>query len=204
MPESNDTLVAAASGHPATLDRRDAFPRLVGDQRDFLFVGGLAGSAKDVGVLTDDGDNAFILSGAMGAAAMIGFGLALAQPDRRVLVAAGDGEMLMNIGSLATIAVTNPANLAIICVDNGHYGETGYQQSHTSLGVDLEKIAQGAGIRRTCTIWSEDQIAQGASMIRQGNGTAFVVLKVKPTQPPAYRRNLDAAAGRLRFRGALR
>ena len=142
---------------PATLDRCDAFPRLVGDHRDFLIIAGLAGSAKDVGMLTDDADNAFILSGAMGAAAMIGFGLALARPDRRVLVAAGDGEMLMNIGSLATIAVTNPANLSIICVDNGYYGETGYQKSHTSLGVDLEKMAQGAGLRRTCTIWQEDQ-----------------------------------------------
>ena len=72
---------------------------------------------------------------------MMGLGLALAQPKKHVLVVTGDGELLMNVGSLATVAVMEPANLAIVCVDNGHYGETGYQQSHTSFGVDLEKIA---------------------------------------------------------------
>ena len=80
---------------------------------------------------------------------MMGLGLALARPDKRVLVVTGDGELLMNLGALATIAVINPPNLAILCVDNGHYGETGWQKSHTSLGVDLEKIAIGAGIKRT-------------------------------------------------------
>src|SRR6266496_5970264 len=92
------------------------------------------------------------MAGAMGGACMIGLGLALARPDKRVLVATGDGELLMNLGALATIAILNPANLAIVCVDNGHYGETGYQKSHTSLGVDLEKIAAGSGIRRTRTV----------------------------------------------------
>ena len=84
---------------------------------------------------------------------MIGLGLALARRDKRVLVVTGDGELLMNLGSLATIAVLEPAQpLASSCVDNGHYGETGYQKSHTSLGVDLEKIAAGSGIKRTLTI----------------------------------------------------
>ena len=115
---------------------------------------------------------------------MIGLGLALARRDKQVLVVTGDGELLMNIGSLATIAVMNPPNLSVICVDNGHYGETGYQRSHTSLGVDLEKIAAGSGIKRTLTIETEAEIASGARMIREGNGSSFVLLRVKPTEPP--------------------
>jgi hypothetical protein len=107
------------------------------------------------------------------------------------------------VGSLATIAILNPANLAILCVDNGHYGETGYQKSHTSLGVDLEKIAAGSGIKRTRTISSERELAEGGRMLREGNGAAFVVLKVKPDDPPPFKRNLDPASCRERFRGAL-
>jgi thiamine pyrophosphate-dependent acetolactate synthase large subunit-like protein len=127
----------------------------------------------------------------------------LARPDKRVLVVTGDGELLMNVGSLATTAVLNPPNLSILCVDNGHYGETGYQKSHTSLGVDLEKIAAGSGIKRSLTVEREAEIAEGARLIREGNGTAFVLLRVKPTEPPPYRRNLDPAACRVRFRTAL-
>jgi phosphonopyruvate decarboxylase len=143
------------------------------------------------------------MAGAMGGASMMGLGLALARPDRRVLVVTGDGELLMNLGSLATIAVLNPPNLAILCVDNGHYGETGYQKSHTSLGVDLERIAAGSGIKRTLTVGQESEIGTGARLIREGNGTAFVLLRVKPTEPPAYKRNLDPAECRVRFRTAL-
>jgi thiamine pyrophosphate-dependent acetolactate synthase large subunit-like protein len=97
----------------------------------------------------------------------------------------------------------NPANLALLCVDNGHYGETGYQKSHTSLGVDLERIAAGSGIKRTRTVASEADLAEGARMRREGNGTAFVVLKVKPDEPPSYKRNMDPTSCRVRFRGAL-
>jgi phosphonopyruvate decarboxylase len=97
----------------------------------------------------------------------------------------------------------NPANLAIVCVDNGHYGETGYQKSHTSLGVDLEKIAAGSGIRATRTIASQGELADGPRLLRQGNGTAFVVLRVKTTDLPAFKRDMDPSACRSRFRAAL-
>src|SRR5438046_3748593 len=143
------------------------------------------------------------MAGAMGGAAMIGLGLALARPDKRVLVATGDGELLMNVGALATIAVLDPANLALLCVDNGHYGETGYQKSHTSLGVDLERIAAGCGIRRTRTVAGEADLPEGARLLREGNGAAFGVLKVKPDDPPPFKRNMDPASCRTRFRGAL-
>ncbi len=185
------------------LDRCQAVPALIGRHEDFLIVAGLAGSAKDVAALTDDGDHIYAMAGAMGAAAMMGFGLALAKPERRVLVVPGDGELLMTVGALATVAVVNAPNLSIVCVDNGHYGETGYQKSHTSLGVDLEKMAIGAGIKATRTVTREDQIESASKIIRETNGTAFVCLRVKPTNPPPYRRLLDPAACRIRFRAAL-
>jgi phosphonopyruvate decarboxylase len=97
----------------------------------------------------------------------------------------------------------NPPNLAIICVDNGHYGETGYQKSHTSLGTDLATMAVGAGIKLTCKVEQQGDIAAGARLIREGNGTAFVLLRVKPTEPPPDRRQLDPIAGRARFRSAV-
>jgi thiamine pyrophosphate-dependent acetolactate synthase large subunit-like protein len=196
-------MAASAVASEFVLDRCDAVPALIGRHEDFLIVSGLAGTSRDVAALTQDGAHTYTMAGAMGGACMIGLGLALARPDKRVLVVTGDGELLMNIGALSTIAVLNPANLAIICVDNGHYGETGYQKSHTSLGVDLEKIAVGSGIKATRTIGAEEEVAHGARLLRQGNGTAFVVLRVKPTDPPAFKRNMDPSACRNRFRGAL-
>jgi phosphonopyruvate decarboxylase len=200
-PQGVDMAAAIAAGF--VLDRRAAVPKLIGRHEDFLFVTGLAGTARDIAALTQDGAHIYTMAGAMGGACMIGLGLALARPDKRVLVATGDGELLMNLGALATIAVLNPANLALLCVDNGHYGETGYQKSHTSLGVDLERIAAGSGIKRTRTVASEADLAEGARMLREGNGTAFVVLKVKPDEPPSYKRNMDPTSCRVRFRGAL-
>jgi thiamine pyrophosphate-dependent acetolactate synthase large subunit-like protein len=195
------TASKAAGAAPAyVLDRREAVPALIGNHKDFLLVAGLAGTAKDLASLTEDGANYFGLAGAMGAAVSIGLGLALAQPDKRVLVAAGDGELLMNVGALATVGILNPPNLSILCVDNGHYGETGYQKSHTSLGVDLEQMAIGAGIKSTCTIDKPDGIAAGSRMLRESNGSSFVLLRVKPEDPPKFKRNMDIAASRVRFR----
>lgn len=200
-PQGVDMAAAIAAGF--VLDRREAVPKLIGRHQDFLFVTGLAGTARDIAALTGDGAHIYTMAGAMGGATMMGLGLALARSDKRVLLATGDGEILMNLGSLATIAVLNPPNLALLIVDNGHYGETGYQKSHTSLGVDLEKIASGSGIKRTRTVQSEAEIAEGARLLREGNGTAFVLLKVKPDDPPPFKRNMDPASCRTRFRSAL-
>jgi phosphonopyruvate decarboxylase len=182
------------------LDRTDAVPAIIGEHRDLLIVTGLAGTAKDVAAMTDDGDHTFTMAGVMGAAVSVGLGLALAQPERRVLVATGDGELLMNVGTLATVAIMNPPNLSILCVDNGHYGETGYQQSHTSLGVDLAAMASGAGIVNTRTVETAEDIEEGARVLREGNATSFVLMRVKPTDGPKIKRNLYAADCRVRFR----
>jgi len=130
----------------------------------------------------------------------MGLGLALAKPDKKVLVVTGDGELLMNVGALATVGVVNPPNLGIVCVDNGHYGETGYQQSHTNLGVDLEKIAVGSGIKVTRTVEKEEEIQPAGRILRETNNAYFILLRVKPTDPPKFKRNFDPASCRVRFR----
>ena len=204
MPtRSTASGLAKAAAPGFALERSEAVPALIGRHEDFLFIAGLGGTARDVGAVTGDGAHVYSLGGAMGAACMMGLGLALARPDKRVLVVTGDGELLMNIGALATIAVIDPPNLAILCVDNGHYGETGWQKSHTSLGVDLEKIASGSGIKRTRTVATQADITDGARLLREGNGTSFVVVQVKPTEPPEFKRNFDASLCRDRFRAAL-
>src|SRR5580698_6451513 len=110
------------------LDRRQVVSSLLAERKDAIVIGGLGASTYDVAAAGDD-DRNFYLWGAMGAATMIGLGLALARPERRVLVITGDGEMLMGLGSLATVAVQQPANLAIVVLDNGAFGETGMQES---------------------------------------------------------------------------
>jgi len=185
-----------------TLDRQRAVPALLGDISGLLVVAGLAGTARDIAHHCQDAGNYYALAGAMGAAVSMGLGLALAQPSRRVLVATGDGELLMNVGSLATVAAMNPPNLSILCVDNGHYGETGWQKSHTSHGVDLAAMAAAAGIAATRTVTREAELADARRALVETNGVAFVLLKVAPGPSPAFKRSFDAAAARLSFRRA--
>jgi thiamine pyrophosphate-dependent acetolactate synthase large subunit-like protein len=185
------------------LDRRQAVPALIERPEDFLIVAGLAGTAQELSAVADNAPNLFPLAGAMGAAPMMGLGLALAQPKRRVLVVTGDGELLMNLGALATIALLNPPNLQVVCVDNGHYGETGNQLSHTGLGVRLDVIATGAGFPVVHTINTEAEIAEGKRLLREGGGLAFILLRVKEGPPLKKLRNLFPHKARDRFRAAL-
>lgn len=187
----------------AELERAYAVPALVGRHQDYLIVSGLGGASKDMAALTGDGPNLFSMAGAMGAATPIGLGLALAQPRRRVLVVTGEGELLMNVGALATVALAAPRNLAILVVDNSVYGETGNQASHTGRVTDLAAMAAGAGLGRVSTVRREADLARAAAELREGEGPVLVVLKVTASEPPAARRDLDPAACRLRFRRAL-
>jgi thiamine pyrophosphate-dependent acetolactate synthase large subunit-like protein len=192
-----------ANGVKYVLDRHTAIPELIGRHEDFMIVAGLSNTTKDVAALTGDGNHTIGLGTAMGGAAMVGLGLALAQPSKRILVVTGDGEMLMGMGSLATIAILNPPNLAIICVDNGHYEETGHQPSHTSRGVFLDKIAAGAGIRSIRTVNTEADLADAKPVLREGKETVFVLLRVKAGDGPACVRNMQPVEIRARFRAAL-
>ncbi len=185
------------------LSRRTAIPALIGQPDDFLFVTGVGATSRDIAAITKDGSRAFTLGGAMGAASMMGLGLALAQPKKRVLVVTGDGELLMSVGSLITIAVLNPPNFSIVCVDNGVYGETGNQLSHTGRGIELDKIAASAGIPIVRTVTTDADFTEGAKALRQGGGTAFVLLRVTQDEAPLVDRNMDAAFCRARFRADL-
>src|SRR5687767_15261006 len=134
----------------ATLHRREVAEILLSERKDLLVVAGLGSTAWDI-TAAGDSPLSFPLWGAMGNAAMIGLGLALAQPRRRVLVITGDGDMLMGLGSLATIAVQKPRNLSVIVLDNEAFGETGMQATHTRYGVDLPAIARASGFRSAGT-----------------------------------------------------
>jgi len=131
-------------------DRREFVAKLLAATPDALVITGLGSAAYDV-FAAGDRDRNFYLWGAMGGAAAMGLGLALAQPDQSVVVITGDGELLMGIGSLGTIAVKQPKNLTLVVLDNGHFGETGMQRSHTSLGTDLVAVAKGFGIATAFT-----------------------------------------------------
>jgi thiamine pyrophosphate-dependent acetolactate synthase large subunit-like protein len=139
----------------------------------------------------------------MGGAAMIGLGLALAQPGRRVLVITGDGEMLMGLGSLATIAVQKPRNLSILVQDNERYGETGMQITHTRLGVDLAGMAKAAGFATSGTIYSAAQLKTWIPRLYKVPGPVFAVVKVKPDRLPMVLPPRDGTVLKNRFRQAL-
>ena len=187
-----------------SLDRKKAIPRLLGDTDRFLIISGLAGPAKDIGFLTKESPNTFLFGGAMGGALPTSLGLALARPKDTILCVSGDGDVLMSMGSLATIATMKPKNLIIICVDNSLYLETGGQKSHTGLGVDLDVVAQGCGLLRTKTITNEDELLQGATLVNNNfNGPTFILLKVDQTSPPQYLRNWNASQAKLKFRQTL-
>jgi phosphonopyruvate decarboxylase len=187
-----------------SLDRKKAIPRLLGDTDRFLIISGLAGPAKDIGFLTKESPNTFLFGGAMGGALPTSLGLALARPKDTILCVSGDGDVLMSMGSLATIATMKPKNLIIICVDNSLYLETGGQKSHTGLGVDLDVVAQGCGFLRTKTISNEDELLQGATIVNNNfNGPTFILLKVDQTSPPQYSRNWNASQAKLKFRQNL-
>ena len=160
------------------LDRRQLVASLLTERKDLLVVSGLGSSTYDVAASGDHPLN-FYLWGAMGSAAMIGLGLALAQPDRPVVVITGDGEALMGIGSLATIGVKQPNNLSVIVLDNAHYGETGMQPSHTKAGVDLVAIAKACGFPRAELVTDLKRAAEIRALLHSRQGPIFVQAVVR-------------------------
>lgn len=160
-----------------TLDRRAAVKTLLQDRGDTLVITGLGSSTYDT-FAAGDHDANFYLWGAMGGAALMGLGLALAQPSKPVLVITGDGEQLMGLGGLVTIGVQQPKNLTIAVLDNGHFGETGMQMSHSGLGADLVAIAKSCGIEQTFDVRDEAGLVQLRSAIRTQNGPRFAAIRI--------------------------
>jgi thiamine pyrophosphate-dependent acetolactate synthase large subunit-like protein len=165
-------------GHPGALDRREAVKTLLEDRGELLVVSGLGSSSYDVFAAGEHVCN-FYLWGAMGGAVMVGLGLALAQPRRPVLVITGDGEMLMGIGSLLTTAAKTPGNLSIAVLDNGHFGETGMQKSHSGLGARLDVIATGAGFPLVTEIFDLKGVADFRQTLqRLDSGPRLALIRI--------------------------
>jgi len=139
----------------------------------------------------------------MGAAAMVGLGLAVARPERRVLVVTGDGEMLMGLGALATVGVERPANLALAVFDNGHYGETGMQASHTNAGVDLCGVARACGWGGVCDIADAAALDEFRALLHGPGGPLFARVAISAEEPPRVLPTRDGVTLKNRFRRAL-
>ena len=186
----------------ATLHRRDVVGALLAQRGEALVVAGLGSTAWDC-TAAGDSPLTFPLWGAMGAAAMVGLGLAIAQPSRRVLVITGDGEMLMGLGSLATIGVQAPRNLAIAVIDNERYGETGMQATHTAHGVDLAAVAIGCRFASACVVRDTKELDGARESLLAGGGPVLVQFKVAAEKLALVLPPHDGVALKERFRRAL-
>jgi thiamine pyrophosphate-dependent acetolactate synthase large subunit-like protein len=193
--------VMAAGSNERRIDRRAAIRTLLADRGDMLVVTGLGSTTYDAASVADDERN-FYLWGAMGGAAMVGLGLAIARPDRPVLVVTGDGDTLMGLGALATIGVEAPVNLAVAVFDNGRYGETGMQRSHTDSAVDLVGIACSCGITGATNIADETALAEFARRVQAKERTLFARVAILADEPPRVLPSRDGVYLKTRFRRA--
>lgn len=184
------------------LHRREVAKTLLDADDQSLIVTGLGSTNWDF-TAAGDCPRIFPLWGAMGGATMTGLGLALAQPEKRVIVATGDGEMLMGIGSLATVALQAPKNLTICVFDNERYGETGMQTTHTASVADLSLIAQGMGVGDTGTIRTSDELSAELDHLIAGDGPIFRTIKVRAEQLDFVLPSKDGVHLKNRFRQAL-
>ncbi|MFI1332866.1 thiamine pyrophosphate-dependent enzyme [Streptomyces sp. NPDC020845] len=185
------------------LDRRRFVAGLIARlPEDALVVTGLGSPSYDVFAAGDRPTN-FYLWGAMGAAAPLALGLALAQPDRPVVALTGDGEHLMGIGALATIGAKLPPNLTLVVLDNAHFGETGMQPSHTGLGTDLVAVARGFGIRDAVRVTGPAQADDLAARIKARTATTYAQVLIATDEPPRALPPRDGVANKNNFRAAL-
>jgi thiamine pyrophosphate-dependent acetolactate synthase large subunit-like protein len=184
------------------LDRRAFVRELLLDRNGLLVVTGLGSPTYDAAACGDHPLN-FYLWGAMGSAAMIGLGLALAQPSRRVLVLTGDGEALMGMGSLATIGVKQPGNLAIVILDNQHYGETGMQASHTRAGIDLVAVAAACRFAAGLHVSDMADVRRTRDLVHTGRGPVLVQARISNEPAPRVLPTRDGHAIKIRFMEAM-
>ena len=184
------------------LDRRLAVSTLLENRDNLLVVTGLGSPSYDAMAAGAHEQN-YYLWAAMGSAAMVGLGLASAQPAHKVLVITGDGEMLMGTGSLATIAVKKPENLTIAILDNGHYGETGMQMSHAGHGIELHKIAAACGFDSASTVSDTTGVEDLRRRIYSVPGLHFSTIKVDPANKPRMLPPRDGVHVKNRFRRTL-
>jgi thiamine pyrophosphate-dependent acetolactate synthase large subunit-like protein len=185
------------------LERRSVVSTLLDGRKDAIVVGGLGASTYDIAAAGDH-DRNFYLWGAMGGAVMIGLGVALAQPKLPVVVITGDGEMLMGIGSLATVGLQQPKNLTIIVLDNEVYGETGGQASHTGTNTDLVAVAKACGIADVRAMATMAEIEMFAKTMQDvSSGPRFASIKIDSANLERVLASRDGTFIVNRIRGAL-
>ena len=185
-----------------SLDRRAVTAKLLEDRGDLLVVTGLGSPSYDA-MAAGDHDLNYYLWAAMGSAATVGFGLAMTQREKPVLVLTGDGEMLMGLGALASIGQKLPPNLTIAVLDNGHYGETGMQTSHTGRDIELARFAEAANFPWTRVVTDMDGVSDLRTRMQSRSGTSFAAIKIAAENLP---RALPPRVGvhvKNRFRAAL-
>ncbi|MBN3723675.1 thiamine pyrophosphate-dependent enzyme [Burkholderia sp. Ac-20379] len=184
------------------IERRSFVARLLAGVPEALVVTGLGSPSYDVFAAGDRDEN-FYLWGAMGGSVALGLGLALAQPDKPVVVVTGDGEALMGIGALGTVGVKQPKNLTVVVLDNGHYGETGMQRSHSSLGTQLVAVSKGFGIADSFEVHNADDVGQIVERINARAGTALAQVHIRADEPPRALPPRDGVFVKNRFRANL-
>lgn len=184
------------------LDRREVVQALLADRGGLLVVSGLGSATWDIAAAGDDKRN-FYLWGAMGGAAAMGLGLALAQPERPVAVITGDGEMLMGLGTLATIGARRPPNLSVVVLDNRRFGETGMQQSHTGLGTDLCAVARACGFDWVAEAGDMAGMADIRGQLHRMAGCGFARVPITAVDHERVLPEKDGVAIKNRFRAAL-
>ena len=182
--------------------RRPLVARVLAERGDALVITGLGSATYDAAAADDHAAN-FYYWGGMGLTAMTGLGVAMAQPDRRVLVITGDGDMMMGVGSFATIASRAPANLAILVLDNEQFGETGEQAGLSGGKADLAAMARGAGFEHTMTVDGAGNPADVLKLLYETPGPAVCVAKVAKGNEPRVLPSLDGAYLARRFREAI-
>ena len=184
------------------LDRREVVRRLLQDRRDLLVVTGLGSPAYDV-MAAGDNDRNYYLWAAMGSAMTVGLGLATARPDHPVLVVTGDGEALMGFGALATIALRQPRNLTIAVLDNGHFGETGMQESHAGRGIELDRIAAACGFAHASCITAMPGVDELRDHVHARAGLTLATIKIRAENLPRALPPRDGVHVKNRFRATL-
>jgi thiamine pyrophosphate-dependent acetolactate synthase large subunit-like protein len=185
------------------LERRSVVASLLAERKETIVVGGLGASTYDIAAAGDH-DRNFYLWGAMGGAVMIGLGVALAQPEVPVVVITGDGELLMGMGSLATVGLQKPGNLTIVTLDNECYGETGGQASHTAGTVDFVGVAKSCGISDARTLATMAAVEGFApSLHHVTSGPRFASIKIDPANLERVLANRDGTFLVARIRRSL-
>ena len=185
-----------------SLDRRAVTAKLLEDRGDLLVVTGLGSPSYDV-MAAGDHDLNYYLWAAMGSAATVGFGLAMTQREKPVLVLTGDGEMLMGLGALASIGQKLPPNLTIAVLDTGHYGETGMQTSHTGRDIELARFAEAANFPWTRVVTDMDGVSDLRARMQSQSGTSFAAIKIAAENLPRALPPRDGVHVKNRFRAAL-